>query len=569
MLSGSLRASLLDCDRYYRRRLVQPGTLVAVVAFDVVLRGGAIHDGTGEPSWIGDVAIADGMIVAMDRQVTSTGAIDLDAEGLVVAPGFINMMSWAPESLIEDGRSMSDIMQGVTLEVMGEGTSMGPLTASMQVAMKTDGLAGVVGGYRYPVRWRTLAEFLTWLERRGVTPNIASFVGAGTLRVHELGLDDRAATKDEIKRMCDLLGEEMADGALGVASALIYPPETSYRTDELVALARVAAAHGGMYASHIRSEGAGLLTAVSELVEIARRAQVRAEIYHFKAAGRTNRPALPEAIALIESARSAGLAVTADVYPYDYSGTSLTACFPPWAHDGGPEALRRRLGDPSARKRIRSELTSGGWENPFLDAGPENIHISGPLRPEIAHWAGCTLADLARQQGQEAADVAMDIALRNNGDVFALYFDMHPDDVRLVAKQPWVSFCSDAESLTSKVAADRGGVHPRAFGAFARVLGRFVRDEHLLTLPEAIRRMTALPAANLGLHRRGRLQVGYHADVVAFDHTRVADHATPQHPAVYASGMVHVLVNGTAVLRDGVHTGARPGQFVRGPGAGR
>jgi N-acyl-D-amino-acid deacylase len=543
------------------------GTLVAVAVHDLVLRGGTIHDGSGNQPWIGDVAITGDTIVALGERLPDRGAHEIDVGGLIVAPGFINMMSWAPETLIEDGRSMSDLLQGITLEVMGEGTSMGPLNESMRQAMQAGGIADVVGGYRYPVTWRTLAEFLTWLERRGVAPNVASFVGAGTLRVHEVGFEDRPATQDELAAMCALLEHEMIHGALGVASALIYPPETSYGTDELVALATVAGAHGGMYASHIRSEGSGLLEAVTELIDIARRAQVRAEVYHFKAAGRTNWPKLPDAIDLIEAARAEGMAVTADAYPYDCAGTSLTACFPPWAHEGGPSALRARLADPSTRDLIRADLRGGGWENPFLDAGPENITISGPLEADLAEWAGCTLADLARRHGRDPADIAMDLALRNRGDVFALYFDMHRDDVRLVARQPWVSFCSDAESLASEVAEQRGGIHPRAFGAFARVLARFARDEQLFPLSEAIHRMTSLPAANLGLRRRGRLRVGHYADIVAFDLASMADHATPQDPHRYATGMVHVLVNGTLVLRDGSHTGARPGRFVRGPGS--
>lgn len=540
-----------------------------MAAYDLVLRGGTIHDGSGNQPWTGDVAISGDTIVALAPRVADRGAHEIDVAGLVVSPGFINMMSWAPETLIEDGRSLSDVLQGVTLEVMGEGTSMGPLSESMSEAMEADGIAGVMGGFRYPVTWRTLGEFLTWLESRGITPNVASFVGAGTLRVHEVGFEDRAAAPNEVRAMCGLLDREMTAGALGLASALIYPPETSYRTEELISLARVVSARGGMYASHVRSEGSGLLDAIRELIEIARRAHVRAEVYHLKAAGRRNWNKLPEAISLITAARASGLAITADLYPYDCSGTSLNTCFPPWAHVGGPDALRVRLSDASAREQIRADMSKGDWENPFLDAGPENIMVSGPLAPELAEWAGCTLADLARRHGRDPTEIAMDLALRNGGDVFALFFDIHRDDVRLIARQPWVSFCSDAESLSSEVARQRGGIHPRAFGAFARVLGQLVRDENVLPLPEAIRRMTSLPAANLGLRRRGVLRVGHFADVVAFEQESIADHATPQDPHRYAAGMRHVLINGTPVLLDGSHTGAQPGRFVRGPGAGR
>lgn len=537
-----------------------------MLSCDLVLREGMIHDGSGDAALAGDVAIRDDTIVGIGRKLAVTGAVEIDASGLAVAPGFINMMSWAPETLIEDGRSMSDIMQGVTLEVMGEGASMGPLNASMARGMESDGLGATLGAPRYPVEWRTLCQYLNWLEHRGIAPNVASFVGAGTLRVHEVGFEDRAATHDELRRMCELLDHEMRHGALGVASALIYPPETSYRTDELVALAAVAARHGGMYASHIRSEGAALLEAVEELIEIARRAEARAEIYHFKAGGRTNWSKLPSAIALVEAARAEGLAVTADVYPYECSGTSLSACFPPWAHEGGPGALRARLADSTSREQIRLDLTKADWENLYLDAGPNNIVVLGPLRSDLASWQGNTLADLAQRQGSAPEDAAMDLVLHNPGDVFALYCDMRPEDVRLVARQPWVSFCSDAESLSTEDATRLGGIHPRAFGAFARILGPWVRDDQLLSLPEAIRRMTSLPAANLGLHRRGRLGTGALADVVAFDAGSIADHATAQDPAAYASGMVHVIVNGIPALQYGATTGALPGRFVRGPG---
>lgn len=535
--------------------------------FDLVLRGGELHDGSGAAPWTGDVGIVGDRIAAIAPRLAGAGVAELDADGLVVAPGFVNLMSWAGETLIEDGRSMSDVLQGVTLEVMGEGSSMGPLTEPMRMALARDGMAGVVGGYRYPVEWTTLAEYLEWLQRRGVSANVASFVGAGTLRVNVLGYDDRPATPDELARMCQLLDDEMRAGALGVASALIYPPETAYSTDELVALAKVAGRHRGTYASHVRSEGVGLLAAVAELIEIARRAQVHAEVYHLKAAGRSHWASLPAAIGLIEDARSEGIAVTADMYPYACSGTSLSTCVPPWAHEGGPEALRARLADPSVRERVKADLACESWENPFLDAGPESILVSGPLVPELAACTGRTLAELAARDHADPADVAMDLVQRNPGDVFALFFDMDEAGVRRVAQQPWVAFCSDAESLSAEAAQRRGGIHPRAFGAFARVLGRFVRDEGLLTLPEAIRRMTSLPADGLGLTGRGRLRVGCHADVVAFDAEAVADHATPTDPSRYATGMVHVVVNGTPVLLDGRHTGATPGRFVRGPGA--
>jgi N-acyl-D-amino-acid deacylase len=478
------------------------------------------------------------------------------------------MMSWAPETLIEDGRSMSGVRQGVTLEVMGEGTSMGPLTEPMRDALRAGGISGQVDAFRYPVEWTTLGEYLEWLEQRGVAVNVASFVGAGTLREHEIGYADRPASDPELQRMCALLDDEMRHGAVGVASALIYPPETASTTAELTALARVAAGHGGMYASHVRGEGAALLQAVAELIEIAQGAGARAEVYHLKAAGRAHWHLLPAAIALIEGAREAGVAVTADMYPYEYSGTSLAACIPAWAHEDGPAALRERLHDATVRDRIRAEMARPGWENPMLDAGPEHIQIRGPLGGELARLSGLSLVQVAAALGSTPEDAAMDLVRDNRGDVFALYFDMDPSDVRLVAGRPWVSFCSDAESLSSEAAERDGAVHPRAFGAFARVLGRFVREQGIVSLPEAVRRMTSLPADNLRLTGRGRLQVGYAADVAVFDPASVIDRSTPEQPSAYAEGMVHVLVNGTPVLLHGTHTGATPGRFVRGPGAG-
>jgi N-acyl-D-amino-acid deacylase len=512
------------------------------------------------------VAISEDRIAAVAPGVAGRGSLEIDVDGLAVAPGFINMMSWAPETLIEDGRSMSDIRQGVTLEVFGEGTSMGPLNESMRSALQVGGLTGDPGGYRYPIAWRSLAEFLDWLACRGIAPNVASFVGAGTLRVHEAGYADRPLTVLELARMCALLEHEMRHGALGIASALIYPPETAYLTTELIALARVAAKYGGMYASHVRSEGSALGEAVAELVEITRRSRVRSEVYHLKSAGRTNWPALSSAIALIDEARREGLSVTADLYPYEYSGTSLTACLPPWAHEGGAEALRGRLHDPVARQRILEDLSRPGWENPFLDAGPDRISVRGPLAAPLAHHLGQSLSAIARARGTSPAEAVMDLVRDSPGDVFALYFEISPAGVRLAASQPWVSFCSDAESLSAESAARRGNIHPRAFGAFARVLGGFVREEGLFSLAEAIRRMTSLPAANLGLSGRGVLRSGCHADVVAFDPRTIADHATPEMPNRYASGVEHVLVNGVPVLLHGEHTGATPGRFVRGPG---
>jgi N-acyl-D-amino-acid deacylase len=536
---------------------------------DLVIRGGTIYDGDGGEPWVGDVTVRGDRIVAVGHAPEHGATREIDADGLAVAPGFINMMSWATESLIEDGRSQSDIRQGITLEVMGEGFSMGPLNAAMRSELEERGFEDGPERFRYPVEWTTLCDYLGWLEGRGISTNIASFVGAGTLRVHEVGYDDRPATPEELARMQDLLRHEMEHGALGVASALIYPPSTSADTAELIALAGVVAERGGLYASHIRSEGSTLLEALHELIEIARSANVRAEVYHLKAAGREHWPKLGAAIDLIEAARAEGLSVTADMYPYDFCGTGLTACIPPWAHDGGVQALLARLADEGDRARIRAEMTkpSDAWENAYLDAGPDGIMLSGSLAPAIGPIQGSTLTEVAERRGTGPEDTLMDLVVENGGGVQAMYFDMLEDNVRRQIPLPWMSFCSDAESVAAEGRFLTMGVHPRAYGAFARVLGRYVREEGLLSLEAAIRKMTSLPADNLRLVDRGRLRAGNFADIAVFDPTAIADHATPKDPHHYATGMVHVIVNGVPVLRDGEHTGPTPGRFVRGPGA--
>lgn len=537
-----------------------------VVDFECVLRGGAIHDGSGGPSYVGDVAFSGDRIAAIGPALEGRGDLEIDIEGLVVAPGFINMMSWAVESLIHDGRSMSDIVQGVTLEVMGEGASMGPLNPSMADRLARHGLTGSPNATRYDVEWRTLTEYLSWLEARGVSPNVASLVGAGTLREYVAGSQERPLAAAELEQMAGLLDDEMRSGAMGLGSALIYPPETAYSTDDLVTLAAVVARHGGLYASHIRSEGFALVSAVEEVITIAERTGVRAEIYHFKAAGRMHWDLLEPAIEAVEAARARGLVITADVYPYDFSGTSLTACFPPWAHDGGPESLRQRLRDPAARARIAVDMHSTGWENTYLDAGPDHIVVSGALTPALSRHRGLPLSRIASDRGTSAEEAAMDLVLLNEGDVFALYFDIDETNLRRVLALPWVSICSDAESLAAEGVVLQEGVHPRAYGAFARVLGRYSRDSALLPLPEAIHRMTGLPARNLRLKGRGLLRPGYHADIAVFDPDRIIDVASPESPHRYAAGMVHVFVNGRQVLRDARHTGSMPGRFLRGPG---
>jgi N-acyl-D-aspartate/D-glutamate deacylase len=521
---------------------------------DLVVRGGTIYDGSGRPPKVGDVAIRSDRIAAVGEVGRVAAHHVIEADGLAVAPGFINMMSWSQESLIEDGASQSEIREGVTLEVMGEGWSMGPLTDKMKAEIERRGAGNPL--VKYAVEWTTLGQYLGWLERRGISPNVASFVGASTVRIHAMGYEARRPTEEELDRMRVLVREAMAEGALGVASALIYPPATSSTTQELVALAAAAAEFGGMYASHIRSEGAALIEAVEEVLEIARLANVRAEIYHLKASGRTNWPKMDGAIEMIEAARASGHAITADAYPYAFSGTGLDACIPPWAHEGGFDELLTRLRDPETRARILEAMrsSSSSWENPFLETTPDAIVVTGFRQ------------DALRHRGTTPEETVLDLLVEDDNNVAALYFAMSEEDVRKVLALPWVSFCSDEESQAPQGVFLKADPHPRAYGAFARVLGTYARDERIFPLEEAIRRMTSLPAENLRLDGRGRLREGAYADVVVFDPVEVRDLATPDDPHRYSTGVRHVLVNGTPVISEGEHTGARPGRFVRGPG---
>lgn len=531
--------------------------------YDLLIRQGRIYDGTGAPPIDGSVAIRGDRIAAIGPLPDATARVTLDAAGMAIAPGFINMLSWADEPLLVDGRSQSDIRQGVTLEVFGEGTSMGPLNE----AMKKEQLEGQ-GDLRFPIEWTTLGEYLEYLERKGISPNVASFVGATTVRIHEVGYDDRPPTEAELARMKALVRVAMLEGALGLGSSLIYAPAFYARTPELVELAKVAGAHGGMYISHMRSEGAQLLEAIDELILIAREARLPAEIYHFKAAGRQNWDKTDEAIRRIEAARAEGLRITADVYTYPAGATGLNATMPPWVQEGGYAAWVARLKDPAIRARVKREMgqPTDTWENFFVGAGPDGILLSGFKSEALKPLTGRTLADVARERGTSPEDTAMDLVIEDGSRVDAVYFLMSEDNLRKKLRLPWVSFASDSGSLATEGAFLKSNPHPRAYGNFARWLGRYVRDEQLVPLEEGIRRLTSLPAANLGIKERGRLAEGYFADVVVFDPATIRDHATFERPHQYATGVAHVLVNGTPVLKDGEHTGATPGRVVRGPG---
>ena len=533
-------------------------------SYDVVLRGGTIYDGSGEEPYIGDVAFDGDMIAAVGNIGEATAAIEIDIEGLAVAPGFVNMMSWANESLIEDGRSQSDIRQGVTLEIMGEGESMGPLNDTMKaemVQLQTD--------ISYDIEWTTLAEYLEFLERRGIAPNVASFIGAATPRWYVIGHEDRVPTPEELDQMRSLVRQAMEEGALGVASSLIYPPGSFAKTDELIALSEVAAEYDGMYISHMRDEGANMLEAVEELLTIAREAKIRAEIYHFKSSGQSNWPLFDEAVAMVERARADGLQITADIYTYPAGATGLNASIPPWVQEGGFDASLERMKDSALRERIAREMLeeSDGWENLYLGAGsPDNILLTGFKTDELKPLTGKTLAEVAQMRGTNPRVTAMDLIIEDGSRVGTVYFTQSEDVVRKATALPWVSFNSDAASIAPEGKFLESNPHPRAYGSFARVLGKYVRDEQLISMEEAIRKLATLPSLNLKIDHRGQLKAGFFADVVVFDPKLIQDHATFVEPHQYATGMLHVFVNGEQVLKDGEHTGATPGRVVRGPG---
>jgi N-acyl-D-amino-acid deacylase len=540
------------------------GAPMPSAAHDVIIRGGTVYDGSGTPARVADVAIDGDRISVIGDLSAQKGRSEVDARGLDVAPGFINMLSWATESLIEDGRAMSDIKQGVTLEVFGEGSSMGPLND----AMKKEAVEQM-GDIKYKIEWTTLGEYLDYLVKRGVSPNVASFIGATTVRVHEVGYADRPPTPEELQRMQSLVRRAMEEGALGVGSALIYAPAFYAKTDELIALARAAAPYGGSYISHMRSEGARLLESVDELMRIGREGGVGAEIYHLKAAGKDNWAKLPAVIAKVDSARAAGLDVRANMYNYTAGATGLDAAMPPWVQEGGYNEWAKRLKDPAIRARVADEMRTptDKWENFFTAVGsPDKILLVGFRNDSLKPLTGKTLADVAKMRGKSAEETAMDLVVEDGSRVSTIYFLMSEDNVRRQIAIPWVSFGSDAEAPATEGVFLKSSTHPRAYGNVARLLGRYVRDEKIIPMEEAIRRLSALPAHNLKIKDRGQLKPGYFADVAVFDPRTVADSATFEKPHQYSTGMVHVFVNGKQVLKNGEHTGAKPGQVVRGPG---
>jgi N-acyl-D-amino-acid deacylase len=536
----------------------------APIGYEIILRGGTVYDGSGAPPTVADVAISGGEIAAIGDLAAAVADEEIDVSGLAVAPGFINMLSWSPQSMILDGRSQSELRQGVTLQVFGEGWSYGPVNETVKQSMIEQRPPEI----DYDIEWTTLGEYLEFMERRGIAQNIASFVGATTVRIHTLGFEDRAPTVEELDAMRGLVRQAMEEGALGVGSSLIYAPAFYAGTEELIELARVAAEYGGMYISHVRSEGDRLLESIDELIRISRESGAPAEIYHLKAAGPSNWSKLEEVIRRVEAAREEGLRITADMYTYPAAATGLDAAMPPWAQEGGLQSWIARMQEPETRKRIARAMVTpdDSWENLYLQAGPDKMLLVGFRNPELRHLTGRTLAEVAAERGTSPAETAMDLVVEDGSRVGTVYFVMSEDNVRRKLTLPWVSFGSDEESQAPEGFFLQSRPHPRAYGTFARLLGRYVRDEGLLTLEEAIRRLTSFPAGNLGLKRRGKLEKGFHADVVVFDPATIQDHATFEDPHQYATGVRHVFVNGRIVLRDGEHTGALPGRVVRGPG---
>lgn len=532
---------------------------------DLIVRNGIVYDGSGGPAQRVDIAIdGDRISAVLPRGTRAEARIELDARDRAVAPGFINVLSWANESLIADPRSLSDIHQGVTLEIFGEGWSMGPLND----AMKADALKQQ-GDIRYAIEWTTLAEYLDWLQGRGISTNVASFVGATTVRIHELGEDDVTPDADALARMQGLVRDAMADGALGVGASLIYPPAVFAKTDELVALASAAAESGGGYVAHMRSEADRLPAALDETIAIGRATGRHTEVYHLKAAGQRNWPKMAEAIARIDAARAGGVDIGANMYAYTAGATGLTVALPPWMQAGGHDAMIARLKDPATRRRVIAEMKqpSDAWENLRLLAGDDaRVLFIGFRNKALKPLTGKTLAEVTRQRGTSPEDTIIDLIIEDDSRIDVAYFLMSEDNVELGLSQAWTSLGSDAESSAPEGVFLGSSTHPRAYGNVARFLGHYVRERRLMPLDEAVYRLTGLPASNWKLRERGCLAVGCHADVVIFDPDTIADHSTYETPMRFATGVSDVIVNGVPVLRDGEHTGARPGQVVRGPG---
>ena len=549
--------------------LLLAATSVSIIAadFDVIIKNGAVYNGTGSEAQHVDLAIRGDRIAGVGDYKNAKAKTVIDARGLAVAPGFINMLSWSTESLIQDGRSQSEIREGVTTEIMGEGESMGPLNEELKKRMLRE-----QSDIKFDIKWNTLAEYLQYLERRGISCNVASFIGAATIRENVIGFEDKVPTAEQLDQMRELVRKEMEAGALGIGTALIYPPAFYSKTDELIELCKVAAKYKGKYISHMRSEGNQLLEAFDELLRISREAGIPAEVYHIKAAGEKNWGKIDNLLSQIEAAQKEGLNVRANMYTYTAAGTGLDACLPPWTEEGGYPALFKRLRDPATREKIAAEvkIDSDKWENLYIGAGsPDNILLVAFKSEKLKPLTGKTLATVAKMRGKDPITTIMDLIAEDESRIGTIYLVMSEENVKKEIAKPWISFCSDEASQAPEGVFLKSNPHPRAYGSFVRVLGKYVRDEKVITLPEAIRRLSAFPATNLGLDHRGMLKEGMFADVVAFDPATITDHATFEKPHQYATGVKHVFVNGVQVIKDGEHTGAKPGRALWGPGKAR
>ena len=549
--------------------LLLAATSVSIIAadFDVIIKNGAVYNGTGSEAQHVDLAIRGDRIAGAGDYKNAKAKTVIDARGLAVAPGFINMLSWSTESLIQDGRSQSEIREGVTTEIMGEGESMGPLNEELKKRMLRE-----QSDIKFDIKWNTLAEYLQYLERRGISCNVASFIGAATIRENVIGFEDKVPTAEQLDQMRELVRKEMEAGALGIGTALIYPPAFYSKTDELIELCKVAAKYKGKYISHMRSEGNQLLEAFDELLRISREAGIPAEVYHIKAAGEKNWGKIDKLLSQIEAAQKEGLNVRANMYTYTAAGTGLDACLPPWTEEGGYPALFKRLRDPATREKIAAEvkIDSDKWENLYIGAGsPDNILLVAFKSEKLKPLTGKTLATVAKMRGKDPITTIMDLIAEDESRIGTIYLVMSEENVKKEIAKPWISFCSDEASQAPEGVFLKSNPHPRAYGSFVRVLGKYVRDEKVITLSEAIRRLSAFPATNLGLDHRGMLKEGMFADVVAFDPATITDHATFEKPHQYATGVKHVFVNGVQVIKDGEHTGAKPGRALWGPGKAR
>lgn len=531
---------------------------------DVVIQNGTLYDGTGSPPFIGTVAIKGEKIVYVGPPKFFRADKSINATDKAVSPGFINMLSWGVDSLIEDGKSQSDIRQGVTLEVFGEGMSWGPLNDPLKTYMKKN-----QGDIQYEITWTTLGEYLQFLEDKGISTNVASFIGATTLRVNAVGYENRAPNVEELELMKDLVHQGMKEGAMGIGSSLIYAPAFYSSTEELIEICKVAADYGGMYISHMRSEGNKLLESVDELLTIANEAGIPAEIYHLKQSGKKNWGKLDRVIQKIDSARAKGLKITTDMYTYTAGATGLDASMPPWVQEGGLEQWIQRLKDPQIRKRVIKEMQTNTdeWENLMRAAeSPDKLILVGFKNDSLKYLTGKTLTEVAKIKGKSPEETAIDLVIQDRSRVGTVYFLMDEENVRRQIQLPYMSFGSDAGSLAPEGVFLKNSTHPRAFGNFARLLGKYVRDEQLIPMEEAIYKLSGLPATNLKIKERGFLKENYFADVVVFDPKSIRDFATFENPMQYATGVEQVWVNGTHVLENGTHTGAFGGRFVKGPG---